>query len=518
MSMLTNDELDKLTVMYEGDAARDAADKIRGFLFQDYVTIMRFFEPDVEAVFLEYLEDVAVCYTDGRFEITQVKYYPRSSWKKNEVSTDLYYTFLRTEMLKSSLNVIPCIYIKPNGEIKKPTAEYIENCIKKLIKTDRDLIKSVDYSAKTKGDPETWLKTEVYKESKKDEQKKILFSKMASKDSVERFSDKLKLEIIDKDISEFKESVMDKLISEYSTPISNKEIEKAVLLGYAIMFIHRRYMNEQACPKIEKQEFDKYMNSYTGKYDNAITGYLIECVQDKYNNIVSRNKFDDFQNHMIRQIYENTIQWISEITKDEDGQYQLLYTISTKELYRIAEYKNKKPFEKLLSMAECSSAFGTLLGYLWKIMLNICQEHIKNINEILGNEKLFDPTYYINDSVKEYVCFNFPEDWYSDMTVILPPAADDFDGVKRKVIERVIKLSQKPQKWFYKNNDIIRGKNFYEYSTANVIENPTVVDLGEKSFYIECMDCIRCGERDWDKPDACGKCIFSEKCQQEGKN
>ncbi len=36
MSALTNTETDKLSVMYEGDKERDAASKIRGFIFQDY--------------------------------------------------------------------------------------------------------------------------------------------------------------------------------------------------------------------------------------------------------------------------------------------------------------------------------------------------------------------------------------------------------------------------------------------------------------------------------------------------
>lgn len=39
MSALTNTETDKLSVMYEGDKERDAASKIRGFIFQDYVTL-----------------------------------------------------------------------------------------------------------------------------------------------------------------------------------------------------------------------------------------------------------------------------------------------------------------------------------------------------------------------------------------------------------------------------------------------------------------------------------------------
>lgn len=50
MGMLMNTEVDKLSVMYEGDKKRDATDKIRGFLFQDYVTIMCLLQNQVEYV------------------------------------------------------------------------------------------------------------------------------------------------------------------------------------------------------------------------------------------------------------------------------------------------------------------------------------------------------------------------------------------------------------------------------------------------------------------------------------
>ena len=40
VSAFTKMELDKLSVMYDGDKDRDDTSKIRGFLFQDYVTIM----------------------------------------------------------------------------------------------------------------------------------------------------------------------------------------------------------------------------------------------------------------------------------------------------------------------------------------------------------------------------------------------------------------------------------------------------------------------------------------------
>lgn len=39
MSSLSKAEVDKIMVMYEEDKNRDASSKIRGFLFQDYVTI-----------------------------------------------------------------------------------------------------------------------------------------------------------------------------------------------------------------------------------------------------------------------------------------------------------------------------------------------------------------------------------------------------------------------------------------------------------------------------------------------
>ena len=73
----------------------------------------------------------------------------------------------------------------------------------------------------------------------------------------------------------------------------------------------------------------------------------------------------------------------------------------------------------------------------------------------------------------------------------------------------------KPEKWFFENSKLIKGKNYYDYSTANVVENPTIVDLGEDIFYIECMDCIGIDEDEWDVQETCSDCIFTEKCKKE---
>lgn len=109
MSVLTRTELEKLSVMYEGDKNRDASSKIRGFLFQDYVAIMSLLKKQVKYVCLECLEDVDVFFEDGTFEIIQVKYYPKASPKMKEISTDLYYQYLRLQMLQSTLIAAPSI-------------------------------------------------------------------------------------------------------------------------------------------------------------------------------------------------------------------------------------------------------------------------------------------------------------------------------------------------------------------------------------------------------------------------
>ena len=57
MSLYTKLKFNKLSVMYDGDKDRDAMSKIRGFLFQDYITIMCLLQKQVKYVCSEYLEE-----------------------------------------------------------------------------------------------------------------------------------------------------------------------------------------------------------------------------------------------------------------------------------------------------------------------------------------------------------------------------------------------------------------------------------------------------------------------------
>lgn len=95
-----------MKIRYEGDKARDATDKIRGFLFQDLITIMCLLQKNVKYVCSEYIEDVDVFFEDNTFEFIQVKYYPKTSPNMKEILTDLYYQYLRLEMLQSTLKLV----------------------------------------------------------------------------------------------------------------------------------------------------------------------------------------------------------------------------------------------------------------------------------------------------------------------------------------------------------------------------------------------------------------------------
>lgn len=530
MSPLSREDLNKLSIMFEGDKSRDATPSIRGFLFQDYIVINFLLQEGVECVCSEYLEDVDVFYEDGRFEFIQAKYYPQTNPNQHmkEIFTDLYYQYLRLQMLRSSLTALPKLYIHTNPPLGKQNPDEV----KKSIDLGSQLSETAIYP--DAADAATWLRKNVYskevtnkqgkKETKKQnkaEQKNSLFTQMASKDSLNAFSGVL--EVVDlPNIDDYKYQLMKALAASYPNPNpGNREDNwQMILLGLAISRVQQRYVDGSTDflkLRVGKREFDEYMrNSVQTKSEQTIASYLVAIVARKYAEIMNDNELSDLQANMLKWIYRNTINWIGEIGATINGQYRLLNTISKDEHSQIDGYTSAAIDDRLISMAECKDAFAVFLGYLWKIMLNICQDNVTDMAEMDDYSELFDPKHYIVSSVTDYVCLNFPEDKYIYHSVILPRAGSEFKGIKRKIVGRMMNVSPKPEKWFFENNKLTRGKNYYSYSTANVNENPSVVDLGEDSFYVECMDCIGIDEDEWNIQESCGDCIFSMKCKKEG--
>lgn len=514
MSVLTEKELKKLSVMYDGDKIRDATDKIRGFLYQDYITIMCLLQNDVEYVCSEYLEDVDVFFKDGTFEFVQVKYYPKAKPKMKEISTDLYYQYLRLQMIQSSLKAVPSLYIHVTSKVEKLTLDKM----KEYIGLGSALPESVSYQDIV--DPAIWLKTNVYS-TKKKEQKEKLFAKMAAEDSLKKFVESFNV-VYQLDINQYKEKLLEELAMTYPNPNKDGHEEnwKLILLGLAISYIQRRYtlvdpnFNQL---RMKKEEFNQYITESTKtKTEMTIVSYLVGAVCEGYSEIIDNNELSNVQTCMLNRIYQNTIQWIKKIGMTVDGQSQLLNTISSAEANKVAGYRGATLDERLCCLAEEKTGLLVFLKYLWKIMLDISQKKVNDESEILNYLELFDPVHYMVSSVTSYVCLKFPEDKNINHSVILPRAGAEFKGVKRKIVGRMVKTSPRPGKWFFENSKLTKGKNYYDYSTANVNENPTIADLGEESFYIECMECIGIDEGEWKIQEICDNCIFSEKCVKEG--
>ena len=535
MYALNDAEEQKLSLMFEGDKNRDASSNIRGFLFQDYVTIRALLRDDAEAVCSEYLEDVNVFRRDNSLELIQVKYYPKTDPQMKSIVTDLYYQYLRMRMLRSSLKPVPRLYIHgKTDDISKPELKDLIG----YLKLDGELKKTAQYPA----DAEAWISDNVYLKEKsgekkdkqpektkqnKDEQKKSLFSAMAAEDSLKAFHDALKVENLS-DIQTYKRETMAALEAAYQNPDPEDEAGDdnwpLILLGLGISFVQRRYLLEDAEPdqmRMTCGEFDGYIKEATRiNREDMIGSYLVGVAAERYGDILAYNTLTDLQTVLLNRIYRNTVQWIRELSETVDGQYRLLNTLSRKDSQKVARYKKlKSPSSKLRSMAECSVDFASFLSYLWKIMLDICQQHVTEPEELEDHAALLDPRYYLDPSVQDFVCLVFSRD-HPTSSMILPAVGGDPRTVALKIVDRIVNMAEKehrPGKWFfqnYHNHEIMRGRYDYDLNMAAIKEEQTVVDLDDTAFYIECMNCININAGSWHIRDPRCRCLFCENCTE----
>lgn len=497
--------------MYEGDKNRDASSKLRGFIFQDYITISCLLKDKVEYVCSEYLEDVDVFYVDGGVEVIQAKYYPNTSPNKKEIFTDLYYQYLRLKMLQISLDARLCLYIHGNPGIDKLTLQHMKDYVglgDKLHETA---------TCKNVEDTKKWLRTNIHSIAKKEEQKERLFMHMAAEDSMNDFIEQFDI-LLQPGIVEYKEKLMEELAQKFPNlpGVSEKENRIIVLLGLALLYVQKRYTLENPdfeSLRFNKSDFVSYMTGNTQHNpENIIVSYLVGISSETYGDIVNDGCLLDLQTKILNQIYHNTIRWIEDNTGTVEGQYRLLNTLSIEDESKVSKYLDLQIEERRIIIAECKSSFMIFLQYMWKIMLNLWNDENTQVDENSISPEMLKPDYYIDSTIKEYVCFNFPQDKYTNRSVILPNPGGNFSRITRKIASRMINQASRPQKWFYENNKQLNGKNYYTYSTADVAEKSTVADLGEDSFYIECMKCIGIDAKEWCNYEKCRDCIFAVKC------
>lgn len=532
-------EQERLSIMFKGDADRDASSSIRGFLFQDYIAVMALTKDEVDAVCSEYLEDVNVI-SRNTLALIQAKHYPNTNFSMKPVATDLYYQYLRLKMLKSTSIPAPRLCIHGKIQIPKPSLADM----KTYINLGNQLQTTATYP--DPADVNDWLEEHVNykivdgekKKQKKDEQKKSLFASMAAEDSLKDFLNVFEVINLD-NIGAYKSILMDELSKTYLNPDPDGDEEhwKSILLGLAVMFIQRSYLKESPNSNklwVTKKEFKQHMEEFTQiNTTQTIISYLAGVAYQVYGNIVDNNTLNDLQTVMLNQICLNTIQWLEEIGKTKEGQYKLLNTLSKKTVVKFADFDKKIVRARLDALLKCDDSFTNFLAFLWKIMLNICQEelqkqgHLNTLDEsqklewIQKHSKLFDPKRYIDPTIKDYVCLHFPKD-HATHSIILPSGGGQPQSTMLQIITRITTMEQgvpKPDKWFFQNHangQTIRGHQDYNVHMASIKVPHSVATLDEPGFYIECMNCINIEWNSWSKPDPCGDCIFRVDCHEGG--
>lgn len=509
-SYFTDNVYHKFEIMYEGDKARDASAKIRGFLFQDLIAIEFLLEEKVLYVFLEFLEDVDVAYEDGSFKIIQVKYYPQTNpnTNMNEITTDLYYQYLLFSLLNSKSEENEEIKIKPQLVIHSDKTLLKPDFIKMKEYIGTDLTEKPELLS----DIEIQLKNEIPK-LKKEERKKRVFSYGANEQSILNFLNDF--EIIKRSrIQQLQNEIEIKLEKNFpSCTISGiQEHRGEILMGLAIIFIQKRYKMEKSGLddiRISKTDFEGYIQRYmTMCSDKSIVAYISAIATEEYEAIIWENdKLSVEQSLWLNIIYRNTIEWISECCDNVKGQFCIVNTLSSDEPKQILKFMDFDVCERLLKIAGCKENLKIFFRYLWKIIFDICSQY--ETFDLKKNEDLLKPQKYMVKSETEYICLHFPQDCV-ETSVILPPAYGTFVSKKKNHWLRLMK--EKPRKWFMECDSKLAGKHEYDYSTAKIVENNLVTDLNRDSFIIECMQCVKIDEGEWTEIDECKKCIFAEMC------
>ena len=324
--LLEEKEILKLDNMFSGDKSRDASSGIRGFLFQDLVALNCLLDEDTEYICTEYLEDIDVFCRNNTIKVMQVKYYPKTSPDRKEIMGDLYYQYLRFQVLKSKFNVQPILVIHRQSCTKNTTLQEMQDefiGVKKLKKPDEIV------------NPEEWLIKNVYCHNKKSQQQKVLFSKAAYNTSIEDFLKSYKSIHIPESINDYKIKVANKIDSfiEDKDECDDEDMRLQILLGLATVFIQKRYEERDKSGFKEcqyyKTEFIEYLDKYIKKEsEECISAYLMTLVYEIYVEIIEYNdRLSDKQISMIDIISKNTQLWFNKLTQILDGKFNLLIKV-----------------------------------------------------------------------------------------------------------------------------------------------------------------------------------------------
>ena len=523
--------------MYEGEEKRDASSKIRGFHYQDYIAIDELLKKQTEFVCLEYIEDVFSVTTDKEAYIIQSKYCPASDINMKEVVRDLYYNYLRMKLLSYRYEIIPVLIVHTSTPPVKPDLKKAKEFINKNLKAYNNMI---DIKAwlicKNMSDIKTWLEADVYTLNK-DESRTKLFEEFAHEDTISEFLTKFSIVYDKGTLIEYSKSITEKLVREcfYDNSSGDVEMRKNVLFGLAIQFVHKTYADESKCKtstdhKCKRDDFLKYLSeNIITETEMSITAYLRTVLIDYYDEIVVKNpEMTEKQLDILAKIYGFTEKWLCTLCETTEGQFKLINTVSIRRCEDLTDFTKKGVSHRGQIMHEHRDRIMQFLGYLWKIILNINQNAKEGTKPGMDYEGLDPASYIYEDNAVKADCikFNFDEKPINTPTVVLSelPHSTEKDAIGY-IFQRMRNEKVPPKQWCMCCYKTLSGRYSYDQkvtdiecnrrpnnSNNNVKNSIKINKIPQRSFKIECMECIEIGKGCWYKIENCEDTVFSEIC------
>lgn len=489
-----------------GETRRDASDKIRGFLYQDLVAIKLMLSlDDSYSCYIEWVEDI---YFENESEIIliQVKHYPKTAVDFPEIFSDMYYQFLKFQLISSKKNLKTYCY-HYSGTIYDEDECKIS--LKKLCRessisdSDKIIIFEELKNCKNQG-----------------ERKKLLFEKV----STFKLIDKLNFNSSKQSfINEYREEVSQELFdlfkeNEIVETFSDYEAKK-LLISLSIDYIQKKYYsNSEDCNerRVEKKDLVTYIENALSfdevKGISLIKSIFFGCADNIFTEILeSTDIYDDDVLKKYEKIYIATKKYFDGILNNKLLRFKLLNTVSSfnvKEL-NFDNYKNytiKKEKDEYIRHEE---RIGTYILSLWKLIYNI--------------ETDFDGIKINNYLSTDNECLLLQLKSEANSPVLLSSFVQEISRNRQadNIFSRIKKMEQRPQKWYLSGS--INGRFSYSYGITHIEEGNKdmsydyIKDLGmeQEFFNVKCLKCLKCDIGEMGSNDNLDKSLFILKCKNE---
>ncbi|WP_050607395.1 hypothetical protein [Clostridium niameyense] len=489
-----------------GEERRDASDKIRGFLFQDLIAIKVMLSLDNSySCYIEWVEDIFL-ENEDEIILIQVKYYPKTSVDFHEILSNMYYQFLKFQLINSDKNFKTYCY-------HHSETNYDEDvCKTNLINvcTENNNISEIDKRI---------IFEELKKSKNQDSRKELLFKKVSSAELINRLDFKSNKK---SSINEFREEVAQELFDLFKCDDVVKTLSddeaRELLMSLAINYIQKKYYsNSEDCQerRIKKQNLLKHLSNVIS-YDEVkgislIKSVFFNCADNIFAEILE-SEVDAEVIKKYEKIYISTKKYFDDILSDKLSRFKLLNTVNIKKKYKDLNYRIyqglnlRQERENYLTNMDNIEIY---IKYLWKIIFN--------------TESNFDDIQIGNYIIENKDCFLLRCKLDFKSPILLSSEvhrSSEFTEVSN-IFSRVKEMEYRPSKWYL---GTIKYKGIFDYSYGinRIKENRADMgyeldDLEEEKFIIECMKCLKCdicsGEMSMD--DNLQDNLFSVNCRDE---